>query len=109
MPEDIFVDADALLAAVDGAVASSEEMSAARLDLGSAEERMSSAMAMPNFGGTARHKLTTFTRQWCEEYQLIAQGLVVIDAIVREVASTYKEQESALVAAIEDAMGRHGD
>lgn len=96
-----FADPDAMDGAMDGAAAAADALGAAAEALASAEAMITSSLSW-GFGEDARHKTSTFVRQWREEFGIVAELLVAFDEGVRQAAAVYREGENALTAALQE-------
>lgn len=107
MGADLFVDPEALEAAVEGADSAAEGLGeAARLFL-EARDHMQQALSVRLFPDV-RHKAATFSRQWSWEMREISVELGEYGRVIRAVAAAYREHETALTAAVEGALEELG-
>lgn len=107
MGADLFVDPDALDAAVEGADGAAEGLlHASRLIL-EARDHMNQALSFRTFLNV-QDKAATFTRQWSWEMDELSVALGSYSRLIRDVAATYRANETALTAVIEGAIEELG-
>lgn len=95
MSDQLFVEPDELRAA-------GREAAAAGVALGRARDALAAAEGLTarDLDPRAHDKVATFVRQWCSEYQLIAQMLRACCAVLDEAADGYEALETGIVGAL---------
>lgn len=102
MSSGFFADPDAMEGTIDGAATAADALGAAADALASAEAMISTSLSW-GLGATARHKTSTFVRQWREEFDRIALRLVTFEEGVRGAVQVYREGECSLSTAVDEA------